>query len=173
MRVANLDITDPNQSCPTGFRLVNRTSAPLHTCGRPGPAGCVSTTFQTHGVNYSHVCGQIIGYQDYSPDAFGVAGEKTIDSIYVDGVSLTHGQSPSKQHIWTFVGARDETPLYRSSTCPCTRPDDPYTGRIPSFVGQDYFCDTASRGVFHGLSSFRDGQGCGSVSTCCDFNNPP
>ena len=53
MRVANLDMTDPNQNCPAGFRLVSRTSAPLRTCGRPGPAGCVSTTFQTYGVEYS------------------------------------------------------------------------------------------------------------------------
>ena len=58
MRVANLDMTDPNQNCPAGFRLVTRTSAPLRTCGRPGPgSGCVSTTFQTYGVRYSHICG--------------------------------------------------------------------------------------------------------------------
>ena len=38
MRVANLDMTDTSQNCPAGFRLVNRTSAPLRTCGRPGPA---------------------------------------------------------------------------------------------------------------------------------------
>ena len=30
MRVANLDMTDPNQHCPAGFRQVNRTSPPLH-----------------------------------------------------------------------------------------------------------------------------------------------
>ena len=60
MRVANLDMTDPNQNCPAGFRLVNRTSAPLRTCGRPGPVGCVSTTFQTYGVEYSHVCGRLV-----------------------------------------------------------------------------------------------------------------
>ncbi len=42
MRVSNLDMTDPNQNCPDGFRLVNRTTPPLRTCGRPGPAGCVS-----------------------------------------------------------------------------------------------------------------------------------
>ena len=31
----------------------------------------------------------------------------TIDSSYVDGVSLTHGQTPRK-HIWTFAAAHDE-----------------------------------------------------------------
>ena len=176
MRVANLDMTDPNQKCPAGFRPVTRTSAPMRMCGRPGPVGCVSATFQTYGVEYSHVCGLVTGYQDSSPDAFGGAQGKTIDSTYVDGVSLTHGQSP-RQHIWTFVGARDESPMYRGSTCPCTRTDNLFTGTIPSFVGQDYFCDTASRGSlrhqFFPNDPLWDGQGCGSNSTCCEFNNPP
>ena len=70
MRVANLDMIDSNQNCPDGFRLVNRTTPPMRTCGRPGPAGCVSTTYPTYGVEYSRVCGRVIGYQDKSPDAF-------------------------------------------------------------------------------------------------------
>ena len=53
-RVASLDMTDPSQQCPGGFRLVTRTTAPLRTCGRPGPAGCVSTTFSVHRIEYSH-----------------------------------------------------------------------------------------------------------------------
>ena len=175
MRVANLDMTDPNQNCPAGFQLVNRTSAPLRTCGRPGPAGCVSTTFQTYGVEYSHVCGKVIGYQDQTPDAFHISNRH---SVYVDGVSLTHGQTP-RRHIWTFAGAVDEIGSHRLNICPCTRSDVPYTGpMIPSFVGQDYFCDTGSRGpyqygVFYADDPLWDGQGCGGNSTCCEFNNPP
>ena len=179
MRVASLDMTDPNQECPAGFQLVTRTSAPLRTCGRSGSAGCVSTTFQTHGVEYSHVCARVIGYQHSSIDAFGGDGIRgaTIDSVYMDGVSLTHGQSP-RQHIWTFVGAHDEAGTIISRHCPCTRSDIPYTETIPSFMGQDYFCDTGSRGraqfgVFYANDPLWDGQGCGSVSTCCEFNNPP
>ena len=172
MRVANLDMTDPNQNCPAGFRLVNRTSAPLRTCGRPGPEGCVSTTFQTYGVEYSNVCGRVIGYQDQSPDAFKHSA--TIDSEYVDGVSLTHGQSP-RQHIWTFAGARDETRTNPQYSCPCIQEDSAF--KIPSFVGQDYFCDTASREalehMFFPHDPLWDGKGCGGTSTCCEFNNPP
>ena len=178
MRVANLDMTDPNQNCPAGFQLVNRTSAPLHTCGRPGPVGCVSTTFQTYGVEYSHVCGRVIGYQDGTPDAFNQNGPisrgTTVDSIYVDGVSLTHGQSP-RQHIWTYIAAADESGTH--GDCPCTRPDLPYTREIPSFIGQNYFCDTGSRDVhqliFYPDDPLWDGQGCGGTNTCCEFNNPP
>jgi len=32
---------------------------------------------------------------------------RTIDDVYVDGISLTHGSSP-RQHIWTFANALDE-----------------------------------------------------------------
>ncbi len=67
MRVANLDMTDPNQNCPDGFGLVSRTTP--RTCGRPGP-GCVAITYPTYGVEYSRVCGRVIGYQDKSPKAF-------------------------------------------------------------------------------------------------------
>ena len=31
----------------------------------------------------------------------GIRGSPTIDSNYVDGISLTYGESP-RQHIWTF-----------------------------------------------------------------------
>ena len=37
-----------------------------------------------------------------SPDAFVCHGNCTIDSRYVDGVSITHGASPRK-HIWTYA----------------------------------------------------------------------
>ena len=58
MSVANLDMTDTNQNCPSGFRLV---TSPKRTCGTPG-SRCVSTTFPLNGVKYSRVCGKIIGY---------------------------------------------------------------------------------------------------------------
>ncbi len=71
MRVANLDMTDPNQNCPERFRLVTRTTPPLRTFGQvEGQAGCTSTTYSTYGVEYSKVCGRIIAYQNYTPDAF-------------------------------------------------------------------------------------------------------
>ena len=171
MRVANLDMIDPNQNCPAGFQL---DTEPRRTCERPESAECASTTFQTYGVEYSHVCGRVIGYQHGTPDAF--LGSN-IDSTYVDGISLTHGQSPRK-HIWTFAGALDEIGSARASICPCTQSDIPYTGpTIPSFVGQDYFCDTGSRNafqlIFYPDDPLWDGQGCGGTSTCCEFNNPP
>ena len=98
-RIANLDMTDPNQNCPNGFRLVNRTESPLCLCGRPGNGftGHVTVTFPTHGIEYTHVCGRVIGYQFGHTDAFLAyfsSGFTTIDRCYVDGIILTHGQSP-------------------------------------------------------------------------------
>ncbi len=178
MRVANLDMTDPNQNCPEGLRLVTRTEPPLHTCGREGP-GCTSTTYSTYGVEYSKVCGRIIAYQNNTLDAFTpyfINISLSIDDVYVDGVSLTYGQSP-RQHIWTFAGAVDET-RSDAHVCPCTRPDLPYPRVVPPFIGQDYFCETGSLqrfiyNTFYSDDPLWDGQGCGGTSTCCEFNNPP
>ena len=48
---------------------------------------------------------------------------------------------------------------------------------IPSFIGQDYFCETGStyqaRNQFYHADPLWDGSGCGSTSSCCGFNNPP
>ena len=178
MRVANLDMTDPNQNCPAGFQQI---STPLRLCGRPGPAGCVSTFFRTHGVEYSHVCGRIKAYQKGAPDAFwrqNFTGQTT-DSNYVDGISLTHGQSP-RQHIWTFAAALNEVSNVIGILCPCTREraKSPPIQFVPSFIiGNDYFCETAA--IEHPQlrlypdDPLWDGEGCGSESTCCEFNNPP
>ena len=178
MRVANLDMTNPNQNCPEGLRLVTRTEPPLRTCGRVEEPGCTSTTYSTYGVEYSKVCGRIIAYQSSTSDAFDPYFDNralSIDDGYVDGVSLTHGQSP-RQHIWTFANAVQET-RSDSGVCPCTRPDLTYTGVVPPFIDQDYFCETGSRQerrfIFYSDDPVWDGQGCGGNSTCCEFNNPP
>ena len=126
MRVANLYMTDPNQHCPQGFRLI---TSPKRTCGRPR-AGCVTTTFPVNGVKYQKVCGRITAYQDHSTNAFQAYyndRQRTIDSVYVDGVSITHGYNPRK-HIWTFAAAWDETRGRRVMICPSTRTDRTYTG---------------------------------------------
>ncbi len=174
MSVAHLNMTDPTHQCPSGFRKIE---SPKRTCGRPG-SGCYSTTFSVAGVSYSRVCGKIKAYQYWSMDAFDAYYQNralTIDDLYVDGVSLTHGQNPRK-HIWTFANAVDET---RSSryVCPCTKTDTPYTGVVPPFIGNDYFCDTGSHNHygrhFYSKDPLWDGAGCEGTSTCCQFNNPP
>ncbi len=169
MRVANIDMKNTSQSCPTGLALV---SSPKRLCKPTVDHQCVSYSFSTQGVQYSHVCGKIIGYQENRPVAFYNYGY-AIDSHYVNGVSLTHGRNPRK-HIWTFAGARDETNNDGRHKCPCMA-----SGAIvPSYVGNDYFCDAAlhsSNSNHNGVYTadpLWDGEGC-TTSTCCSFNTPP
>ena len=171
--IANLDMTNFTQQCPAGFKVITRTEPPFRVCGRPdSTVGCASTTFPVFGREYSHVCGKIIAYQFGSPNGFI---NENIDQFYIAGISLTHGQP--RQHIWSFVNARTERA--ESSACPCTRNDGTFFETIPSFIEDNYFCDTAvevftaSNGIFYPNDPLWDGQGCGSTSTCCEFNTPP
>ena len=174
MRVAHLNMTDPNQHCPSEFRLI---TSPKRTCGTPG-SRCVSTTFPLNGVKYSRVCGKVICYQYVSVDAFWAYYAnrgRTIDDNYVDGVNLTHGQTPRK-HIWTFAAANDEIKS-NQYVCSCTKTNTPYTGVVPPFIGQDYFSDSGSRYQWqyqwYQADPLWDGSGCGPTSSCYGFNNPP
>ena len=180
MRVASLNWSNESLPCPDGFR--ERSDSGIRTCGigSTSTGSCPSITFKTYSTVYSRVCGKINAYQVGSPDAFstteGRGSNITIDSNYMDGVSLTHGSNP-RRHIWTFVAAHDDHSIY-SETCQCTRPGDSRIMAPPSFVGMDYFCDTGSRtrvvhNSFFGNDSLWDGTGCASASTCCSFNNPP
>ena len=124
------------------------------------------------------MCGKIKAYQYATTDAFSPYysnNDLTIDDLYVEGVSLTHGQTPRK-HIWTFASVVDEVHS-NEYVCRCTKTDTPYTGAVPPFIGQDYFCDTGSRYLydvrFYSADPLWDGSGCGSTSSCCSFNNPP
>lgn len=170
-RVVYLNMSDPSQQCPSVWREI---TSPHRTCGNPNGRDCAGPTYTTGSEQYNQVCGRIIGYQVGSPDAFYFSSQ-SIDSYYIDGVSVTHGFP--RQHIWSFVCGVDETTRYPSSTCPCITGS---TGTPPSFVGQNYFCETGqtqwngSPGVFWSNGDpLWDGLGCGPTSTCCSFNSPP
>ena len=178
-RVAYLNMFDPTQTCPPAWELI---TTPRRSCGRPSSAGgivCNSAMFPTQGIQYSQVCGRIIGYQVGHPEAFvagNIGNPQTIDGAYVDGVSLTYGNP--RQHIWSFACAIDERGGV--NRCPCTDTNYQSTINIPSYVGNDYFCETGvptgqiyDGSTFHADDPLWDGQGCGPDSTCCTFNNPP
>ena len=172
MRVADIDMTRPNENCPAGFRKVTASGKTM--CGGQG-AGCISTTFSSHGIEYSRVCGRINGYQYYTTDAFApyILQGGNIDSIFVDGIVLTHG-SP-RNHIWTFATGYNQ---YRTDRhgCPCN--GDSYSFSLPPYVGNDYFCDSGHRYNTQPPKTYLindplwDGAGCVSGS-CCTFNSPP
>ena len=113
-----------------------------------GGTGCSSAVFKLNGIQYTNVCGKVIGYQQGAPDAFGTYfGNRglTIDDHYM------HGRNPRK-HIWTFAAALHEvtrfTTSYRQYICPCTNINNTASIPIPPYVGCDYFCDTAFETTF-------------------------
>ena len=183
MQVAKLDMTNSSHQCPPGTRL--RTDLPKRLCGiNFDGIGCSSTIFDVHGIGYSQVCGKIIAYQDASTDSFGAHMDTYparfnagLDDNYVDGISLTHGSNP-REHIWTFAAALDEVGTYPFYNCPCTNIHQAASAtQSPSFVGNDYFCDTGSTHlwsfIFYPDDPLWDGDGCGPANTCCSLNNPP
>ena len=182
-RVAYLNMSDTAQNCPGNWSLI---SSPRRTCGRSSSAGsltCNSATFNTGHTEYSQVCGRIIGYQFGSTSAFyavnsGHYDYLTINDSYLDGVSLTYGNP--RKHIWTFAAAFAEYNVGYRSACPCTDINYQTTAVTPSYVANDYFCETGvppnqflSFEMFYSDDPLWDGRGCGPTSTCCSFNNPP
>ena len=163
-RVAHLNMTDSDEKCPEQFRLYSQNG--VRACGNPTMgAGCNGIKFSLDNFEYSEVCGKVIGYQVGSTDAFDT-GTNSIDSYYVDGISLTHGSNPRK-HIWTFAGGLLER--YYDNRCPCG--SNPKTR--PSFVSSHYYCESAchdsywTNGKLYTTERIWDGKGCGSHETTC------
>ena len=173
-RIAFHDMTNPNHSCPFNLQL-NEPNEKRMCMTRH--RGCTSVFFDTLGLSYSRVCGRVIGVQFGEPNAFRPYyrnQDLTLEDPFVDGVILTCGTP--RTHVWTFVAVEDET-QYNYNACPCTRTNRQYTGIVPPFIGDDYFCDTgsrsASREVYYINDPLWDGDGCGGSSTCCSWQDPP
>ena len=74
-RAAYLNMPDPTQTCPPAWELI---ATPRRSCARPSMnatdnviyTSCFSAMFPTQGVQYSQVCGRILGYQFGQPQAF-------------------------------------------------------------------------------------------------------
>jgi dynein heavy chain len=135
-KVAKFD-TKRADSCPSGLRTVVSSPTGQTACGRRvNTGGCASVVISIQ-TNYTKICGVVRGYQFASAEAFGyyANGPRDIDSAYVDGVSITQG-SPRK-HIWTYA--------VRTNGCPCALYNT--SGSVPSFVGDDLYCDGADVGT--------------------------
>ena len=173
-RVANLNMTDPSEQCPSAWREYNTSG--IRACGRPvtSSGSCPATTYSTSHP-YSKVCGRVIGYQVVSPDAFNTEVSYTsIDHFYVDGISITHGSN--RVHIWTYASSYSE--LDSSSACPCFTNTSVST-QPPSFVGNNYYCETGNpnRFVHYGQifadDKLWDGEQCENEGSCCTAKSPP
>ena len=170
-RIAYLNMSDPTQQCPTGWRGY---STPVRSCGRPVTARstCAPVYFSTNGMQYSRVCGRLTGYQKGSPDGFKSTNfDKTLDGIYVDGVSMTHGNP--RTHIWSFAVGLYTSENQNANNCPSEG------GRQqPDFVGGNFFCNSGDHDPqfeqhrFYDQDPLWSGKDCPNT-TGCPFNSPP
>ena len=127
------------------------------------------------------MCGRAIGYQDGTGDAFNSFGRlppSSPDDNYVDGVSMTHGLP--RTHIWTFAVGGTETVENSNSNvlCPCASSTDASNAHPPSFVGDNYFCESGNTGrQIHSRTEFFegdpvwDGEQC--EGECCSNGKSP
>jgi len=176
-RVAFLNMTDPTQQCPDTWREYSEDS--VRACGRQESdiASCSSVEYSPDGLEYTHVCGQIMGYQFGSPDGYSVSHAyisltpgNEINEPYVDGVSVTYGNP--RQHIWTLYGGLREF----DAGC-CSTPTS--SSQPPSFVEQNYFCDTGNPDghlmtvLFTTSPLWDNDANCPSSATCCAPHSGP
>ena len=118
MKIVSLNMTTAGSTCPPGLKTL-QDPQPLCAMNTDSP-GCSSTVLEVQGVQYSRVCGKIIGYQQKSPDAFRAyshRGQTTIESYYVDGISITHG-SPCKHNNLDFCYSSSRVQLWPGQCMP-------------------------------------------------------
>ena len=172
-RIAKIDIS-AGDDCPGDWRKATYSNVSYCRVTDDGESTCSSASFFTNGTSYQKVCGRARGYQKGDTLAFYGSSSKTIDQDYVSGLSITYGRNP-RQHIWTFSAGRGER-FQNSFNCPCS--DITVTvNNPPSFVDDNYYCESASVDRSHDWSihyfndPLWDGEGC--VDNCCDNTIQP
>ena len=98
--------------------------------------------YSVNSRNYSSVGGRVNEYQFAIGSAF-YTQINDIEVDYVSGVSITHGLPGSRQHIWTFAAALGDN--YTDNIlllCPCSNINITWPYKLPSFIGNDYFCES-------------------------------
>ena len=170
-RVAYLNMSDLSQQCPSTWR----GTCGLGACRRQYGVSCSSVHYTSNGFRYRKVCGQVIGYQLGSTDVFDNLN-RSIDSAYVDGVSITHGTP--RTHIWTYAAGEHDS-LVSVWDCPCLVNGSRFTPQTPpSYVGDNYYCESGNNNTSGYPSSIADtndllwdGQQC--EGQCCSNGKTP
>ncbi len=169
MTVTQLNMKNTFSQCPPGLCLNTSLPQTCRICNFTG--GCSLDVYPVH-VNYSHVCGRVIGYQIKMTDAFSMRYSNGFD-----GVSLSYGYNT----IWTFAAVFSEDyNKDHDSVCPCITPTDSQISPVPGNYRNHYFCDTGTiededgQIVFYRNNPQWEGMGCTSPhNACCSFSNPP
>ena len=179
-KVAYHDFRDINTHCPQEWQLLTSHPEKPYTCGRLSTGTeCDTTSFPVR-KEYSKVCGRIRAYQVGIMEEF--VSSPNVNILYLDGISITHGGDLGNAggvpatHIWSFAAANSELLTTQAGRrCPCNGGSN-----LPSFVGEDYFCETAIKGSTTGLTGqiltndiLWDGKGCLATSGCCSRVDGP
>ena len=178
-RIGYLDMTQPTHSCPSalalheedGYRFCRRSRSTLW-------GSCNSVIIQNNGISYSQICGKVTAYQYRKPNlAVSLDRRNYLDSYYLDGISITRG-SP-RQHVWSLMVGLFENPMlygYTFAACPCAIGS---TQSVPSFVGNNYFCESGNPShtfpdkVLYD-DALWDGKSCGpNEGSCCSDRGQP
>ena len=177
MRVAYLNVTDPSSQCPAGYRV--ETDNNKNFCIRNTSDGsCAPILSESYGLIYSQVCGYVRGYQFGPIDCFN-ASPKILNGSYVDGVSITYNTPP--RHLWTYAVGLQENNLQQefiNLMCPCNANQIGRTIYSPSFVGNDYYCESGvlndAQPVWYTNDPLWDGMQCGGdEGPCCNRTGLP
>ena len=74
-------------------------------------------------------------------------------------------------HLWSFAAGIQDTvhSTTPSASCPCVNGT-----AAPSYVGNDYFCESGNPGpswtrILYANAPLWDGQGCGFPQSCCEY----
>jgi hypothetical protein len=147
-RVVECDMEPPDGGWTLLYRLRDDDPCPspwvaasAGGCIRPEGAAQASVFVEPpHG--YRELRGTVRAYGYGASDAFRDSVGVGIDSVYVDGLSLTAG-SP-RTHLFTFAHAL--TPAFAvadaTAACPCAGGTS-----APAFVGANYRCEEPRRSV--------------------------
>ena len=168
-RIIKLDVS-AGDNCPSGWTKAINSSYSFCQKSFDG-RGCSSATFTTNRISYKKVCGKARGYQKGHPNNEATFNTLTINSHYVNGLSITYGNP--RQHIWTYANGDYDSGTRSNEVCPCYNFE--YT--TPSFVSNNYYCEsgrghTDDHTAYHFSDPLWDGSGCIS-SNCCSVPNQP
>ena len=173
-RLAKLNFTGPDQ-CPVGSTWMPVTINGVSYCSTIDGYSVASWVLNPM-CSFSEISGYVLADQRGKMDGFypGIDQLPTLDDPYVDGVSITLGNTSSgRQHIFTYAAGRDELP--RIESCPCHGSP---VSTLPYFVEFDYHCDSSyapytATSVNVGQRVLWSGYGCGEGSVCCNSADSP
>lgn len=183
LAVISLDMVLSSHHCFADLQEVVTTGVdvdiPKRLCAKPSHSPSYNLTFHLNNLPYQRVCGKVTAYQKGTPDAFYPYSKYpnyTVDDCYADGILLSTCTAPRK-HIWTLAASSsgDADALHG---CPCVNRPGP--GTVPSFVGNDFFCetslpfDTAREDKYYLAYPLWDGEGFGTFpnNQCFGLKDP-